>query len=139
MADGSTLASVTGYHLDLWDITTGTRKRSPTAHESRDPDSIDRLPYITLNSWDGVFSPDRKTVASWSWQKDTIQLWDITTRKQTQTITAERKGNNIAMALSPDGATLATVCEDEPIRLMRIQVNTRKPSKGIRKALWVQN
>lgn len=122
-SDGRTLASATGYHLDLWDIATGTRKQSPTAHESRDPDS---LPYITLNSWGGVFSPDRKTIASWSWEKDTIQLWDITTRKQTQTIRVERKGNNIAMALSQDGATLATVCEDEPIRLWDVPTGSEK-------------
>ena len=125
-SDGRTLASATGYHLDLWDTTTGTRKQSPTAHESRDPDSIDRLPYITLNSWDGVFSPDRKTVASWSWQKDTIQLWDITTRTQTQTISVERKSDNIAMALSPDGTTLATVHQDEPIRLWDVRTGSEK-------------
>ncbi len=124
--DGRTLASATGYHLDLWNIATGTRKQSPTAHESRDPDSIDFLPYITLNSWKGVFSPDRKTIASWSWQKDIIQLWDITTRKQTQTITVEHKGNNVAMALSPDGAMLATVCRNEPIRLWDVNTGTEK-------------
>ena len=123
--DGRTLASATGYHLDLWDIVTGTRKQSPTAHESRDPDSID-IPYIILNSRDGTFGPDRKTVASWSWQKDTIQLWDITTRTQTQTISVERKGNNIAMALSPDGATIATVCDEEPIRLWDVPTGSEK-------------
>lgn len=122
--DGRTLASASGYHLDLWDIVTGTRKQSPTAHESRDPDSLDSLPYIILNSWDGTFSPDRKTLASWG--KDAIQLWDITTRKQTQIITVERKGNNIAMALSRDGATLATVCRNEPIRLWDVNTGTEK-------------
>ncbi len=124
--DGRTLASATGYHLDLWDIVTGTRKQSPTAHESRDPDSIDILPYITLNSWDGVFSPDRKTIANWSWDKDTIQLWDITTRKQTQTITVECKSNKMAMALSQDGTTLATVCTDEPIQLWDVPTGSEK-------------
>ncbi|MCG8623306.1 MAG: WD40 repeat domain-containing protein, partial [Proteobacteria bacterium] len=122
--DGRTLASVSGYHLDLWDIVTGTRKESPTAHESRDPDSIDRLPYIILTGWNGTFSPDRKTLASW--REDAIQLWDITTRKQGQTITVERKNNEIAMALSPDRATLATVCKDEPIRLWDVHTGLEK-------------
>ena len=119
--DGRTLAAVSGYHLDLWDIVTGTRKQSPTAHESRDPDS---LPYIILSGWNGTFSPDRKTLASWV--EDAIQLWDITTRKQTQTITVERKSNEIEMALSPDGATLATVCQDDPIRLWDVPTGSEK-------------
>lgn len=119
--DGRTLASATGYHLDLWDMVTGTRKQSPTAHESRDPDS---LPYVILNSGEGVFSPDRKTIASWG--TDAIQLWNIRTRKRTQTITVERKGNKRAMAFSQDGATLATVCEEEPIRLWDVHTGSEK-------------
>lgn len=120
--DGRTLAAVSGYHLDLWNIVTGTRRQSPTAHESRDPDS---LPYIILVGRNGTFSPDRKTAATWS-SEDRIELWDLTTRTQTQTITVERKSNEIAMTLSPDGATLATVRKDEPIQLWDVPTGSEK-------------
>ena len=120
--DGGILAAASGCYLDLWDIGTGRRKQSPTAHESREPN---RLPYIMLAGWNSTFSPDRKTVASWS-SEDRIELWDLTTRTQTQTITVERKRNEIAMALSPDGATLATVCKDEPIQLWDVRTGSEK-------------
>lgn len=83
------------------------------AHESRDPDSI-QLPYITLHSWDGVFSPDRKTIASWSWQKDTIQLWDTVTGQKKKTLTGHRRYVQ-HLLFTENGQTLISTSGDQTV------------------------
>ena len=120
-ADGRTLAATSFDDLDLWDIVTGVRKKLPTALENRRMD-FDYLPYIMLGGIKTSFSSDRKTVASWGWD-GIIRVWDITTRKQVQTITIQPSGQ-LMISLSPDGRLLATINRNEPIRLWDIDTGT---------------
>ena len=53
-----------------------------------------------------VFSPDRQTLASGSWDK-TIRLWNPHTGQHKTTL-KEHTGNVTTMAFSPDGSTLAS-------------------------------
>ncbi len=115
-ADGRTLAATSFDHLDLWDIVTGVRKKLPMI-------DFDHLPYIMLGGSKTSFSSDRKTVASWSWE-GIIRVWDITTRKQVQTITIQPSSGQLIVSLSPDGRLLATANRNEPIRLWDINTGT---------------
>ena len=115
-ADGRTLAATSFDHLDLWDIVTGVRKKPPIV-------DFNSLPYIMLGGSKTSFSSDRKTVASWSWD-GIIRVWDITTRKQVQTITIQPSSGKLIVSLSPDGRLLATTNRNEPIRLWDINTGT---------------
>lgn len=123
-ADGRTLAATSFYNLDLWDIVTGVRKKPPIALENRRID-FDHLPYIMLGGSKTSFSSDRKTIASWSWD-GIIRVWDITTRKQVQTITIQPQPSSgqLIASLSPDGRLLATTNRNDPIRLWDINTGT---------------
>ena len=123
-ADGRTLAATSFYNLDLWDIVTGVRKKLSMALENRIIE-FDHLPYIMLGGSKTSFSSDRKTVANWGWD-GIIRVWDITTRKQVQTITIQPQPSNgqFMVSLSPDGRLLATAKRNEPIRLWDIDTGT---------------
>ena len=121
-ADGRTLAATSFSNLDLWDIVTGVRKKLSVALENRRID-FDHLPYIMLGGSKTSFSPDRKTVASWG-RDGIIRVWDITTRKQVQTITIQPSSGQLIVSVSPDGRLLATTNRNEPIRLWNINTGT---------------
>lgn len=121
-ADGRTLAATSFGRLDLWDIVTGVRKKLPVALENRRID-FDHFPYMTLGGIKTSFSSDRKTVASWS-RDGIIRVWDITTRKQVQTITIQPSSGQLIVSLSSDGQLLATTNRNEPIRLWDIDTGT---------------
>ncbi|RKU06355.1 hypothetical protein C6503_26025 [Candidatus Poribacteria bacterium] len=121
-ADGRILAATSFYNLDLWDIVTGVRKKPPIALENRRID-FDHLPYIMLGGSKTSFSSDRKTVASWG-RDGIIRVWDITTRKQVQTITIQPASGQLVVSVNPDGRLLATTNRNEPIRLWDINTGT---------------
>ena len=107
-SDGTTLAS--GSHdntIRLWDVQTGTERRTLTGHTN----SI-------------AFSPDGTTLASGGWP-DTIRLWDVQTGTEIRTFTGHTDGVR-SVAFSPDGTTLASGSRDDTIRLWDVQTGTER-------------
>ncbi len=94
MTDDQTLAVIyANSSLDLWDINTGELKKPPTTTAENNSDTKVRnspYTYMNLEGYDCTFSADGKTIASQSSDSDTFRFWDITTRKETRTLKAER-------------------------------------------------
>ena len=65
--------------------------------------------------WSGAFSPDGKTIASWSGD-DAVWLWDTQTGRHKGTLTGHTKGI-ACLVFSPDGRTLASGSLDMTVRL----------------------
>ena len=102
----------------IWDVTTGTHSKKHTMNDVRDV----------------IFSPDRSTIATLSWEK--IRFWNIATGNLHQTLTANIGRDFLTAVLSPDGCTLAisedgtyTLGENCPINLWNI--TTRKRIKTL--------
>ncbi|MEG4796631.1 AAA-like domain-containing protein, partial [Microcoleus sp. LAD1_D1] len=66
-----------------------------------------------------AFSPDRKTLASASWD-NTIKLWNLQSQKPIATLTGHSDSVR-SVAFSPDGKTLATASDDKTIKLWDLQ------------------
>ena len=91
--DGQTLASLSNYNVDLWDVSTGDHNFS--LHESENKNSI------------FAFSPDGNTLAIGS-ERRTLHLWDITTKERITSLNIN--GSRVVRVLfSPDGETLASI------------------------------
>ena len=71
---------------------------------------------------DVAFSPDRRTLASSSWD-GTIRLWNVRTHQKLYSLPGG--GGEILIAFSPDGHTLASVRADGTIQLWNLR--TRPP------------
>jgi hypothetical protein len=63
------------------------------------------------------YSPDGKMLAVGGW-RGTLTLWDLATGKARHTIAAHAQGGIVSLAFSPDGQTVATLCQgDKSARL----------------------
>ena len=94
MPDDRTLAVVHSSILDLWDLKTGQRKNTLSAVENVTTDDSNKNSpdlYMNLAGYKNSFSADGKTIASDS-GKDTLQFWNIVTRKEIRTLKTESFG-----------------------------------------------
>ncbi len=92
--DRKTLASVTNYSVDLWNVSTGEHIITLDGSRTRSIYSI-------------AFSPDGKTLTTGE-LNGSILLWDVATRVRKSTLNGN--GDNVARLLfSPDGKTLASM------------------------------
>ena len=132
--DGRTVATGTGYGLDLWDVATGTHKAtlightayvraitfSPDGHtlvsgggsdlflwDSRHGAQKGAISGHLQNSWSLALSPDNRTLASTGGSGD-VYLWDLTNGQHKATLRGDKFDDWISdIAFSPDGTTLA--------------------------------
>ncbi|MEG4809466.1 serine/threonine-protein kinase [Microcoleus sp. F8-D3] len=88
----------------LWDLKTGRRMRTISAHAA----AVNTI----------AFSTDGKTLASGSNDK-TVRLWDVRTGRRLRTLSGHAGGVN-AIALSRDGKTLASGSQDKTVRLWNL-------------------
>lgn len=91
--EGTTLASVQEYVINLWDVTTGKRRPVLPGHE----DPVSCL----------AFSPDGLSLASGDAQGDTVLVWDVKRARPRYACTGHWPGV-LSVAYAPDGRTLAT-------------------------------
>jgi WD40 repeat protein len=110
--DGRTLASGSDDGtIILWDVQTG-KPVSKLLIEYTDPVFAVKVPAPVLSV---VFSPDGKTLASGSYDKNVI-LWDVKTGQPIQTLSGHLDIVR-TLAFSPDGKTLASGSADKTIIL----------------------
>ena len=100
--DGTTLAGASSFGTVLfWDVATGRREFTLTAHSS--------------SVYSVSFSPDGKTLASVSYF-GRVRIWDVATAQEIHTLTGQTRGV-VSVAFSPDGKTLASASRDHTVRL----------------------
>lgn len=103
--DGSIFASGgDDNNLILWDLNTGRRIRTISAHKA----AVNAI----------AFSSDGNTLATGSEDK-TVRLWNPKTGSRLRTLAGHAGGVN-AIALSRDGKTLASGSEDKTVRLWNL-------------------
>lgn len=114
--DRRTLALCSGeLPVILWDTTTGERRRDLSGYRPAGyGGGTSRV----------AFSPDGKTVAAGG--TDGVVLWDSTTGEQQGRFSAD--SNTLALAFSPDGATLVEV-KDDANRVVLWDVRSRKETR----------
>jgi WD40 repeat protein/uncharacterized caspase-like protein len=100
-SNGSTLATVSGNAVLIWDLRTQKIVHTLKGHK-------DVVHTIAL-------SPDSKVLATGSADK-TIRIWDVETGKLLQTLTGH-KGVLWSVAFTPDGQTLASGAGDRTIKI----------------------
>jgi WD40 repeat protein len=108
--DGKTLATLPRKGLKLWDV--GTRREVATLPAPSKSDQI-------------CFSPDGRTMVTSSHWNSAITVWDMATKRPVTSRKALTGGIN-ALALSPDGKTLATGHDFGDGTLLLWDVTTRR-------------
>ena len=108
--DGKTLASGSD-GVRLWDVAT----RAPVAT-------------LSSRSWEGsvAFSPDGKSLVAGS--RGSVELWDLETRTRTATLTGHTDRIH-SVAITSDGATLASGAADGTMLLWNLQPQPRSLTK----------
>ena len=116
--DGSTLVTVSGNDLFLWDTLTGQQKQTLTGHST----GIGSV----------LFSPDGLLLAS-AGKDGTIFLWNTRTGQQ-KNIPTEKHGHaKIPFSFSPDGKILASCNRDGIISLWNTRTGQQKQTLPKRK------
>jgi DNA-binding beta-propeller fold protein YncE len=116
--DGKTLASASSDRtIKLWDVKTGKEQATLEGHTAG---------VLAL-----AYRPDGKLLASGS-RDGTVRLWDVAARKCLATLTGSK--DQLAVAFSPDGKTLAAVDghQESDDRLKFWDVGTRKRLGGFK-------
>lgn len=109
--DGSTLVTVSGNDLFLWDTLTGQQKQTLNGHSA----GIGRV----------LFSPDGLLLAS-AGKNGTVYLWNTRTGQQ-RNIPTEKHGHaKIPFSFSPDGKILASCNSDGIISLWDTRTGQQK-------------
>ena len=129
--DGMVLASGSDDNtIKLWEIPSDLPKPMPMEH-GRSDESGRRARTTGLASTNclaGVsFGPDGAILVSVrsEGQRETLKLWDVATGRDTATIRGERFAVT-SVAVSPDGATLATGGLDQSIKLWDVPAGREK-------------
>jgi WD40 repeat protein len=99
--DSKMLASVSDRKTCLWDVATG--KLLPPFQGK------------PLPAWIALFTPDSKTLLTSNGA--TLRFWDTTTGEERTPVQAGHQGEVSALAIHPDGRTLATAGRDQTLRL----------------------
>jgi len=96
--DGRMMATgVGGGAIKLWDASSLKHEATLWGHRER----------VNCLAW----SPDGKVLASHSSEDRTVRLWDIATRQEFGVLDDYAIHQNTTLMFSPDGATLAGLCE----------------------------
>jgi RNA polymerase sigma factor (sigma-70 family) len=128
---------LTGYDgsMSLWDLGTGKMVRQLTAF---DPNQFQQMAQMVAldPSWGNfgpararaIFSPDGRTVATYSWN-GAVRLYEVATGVERTHFEGHEATVN-ALAFAPDGRTLASASTDTTVLLWDLARPTKEAPKG---------
>ncbi len=109
-ADGRLLATANGAVITLWNLAEGKAIGTLEGHA----DAVLGM----------AFSPDGLTLVSSSRGTGNLIVWDVASRKVQASPATAHEGTAVTVAISPDGATLATGGGDQKVQLWQLTPRT---------------